>query len=354
MEKNRNYGIDLLRIVSMYMVVILHVLGRGGIMDYTEPFGVAYSLVWMLEIACYCAVNCYALISGYVGMGADYKISRIVKLWGRVFYYSVGITIVFYLYNKELVTTNDWLNAFFPVMRKHYWFFTAYFLLYLCVPVLNHILNTMPQKQLKNCLLSVLLFVSVLQTLFTKDVFQTNNGFSFLWLVILYIIGGYIKKYGLLQQKSTKWFVMVFLISTAILWISEYAIEYTMFMRCGEFRPYNILLKYISPFVLINAIALICIFSRMKVNKICSKIIRVIAPLSFSVYLIHVHLLVWNHIMFHRFQKYLTYGPMKLIAMVLATALFIFVACILIDIIRCLIVKLGMKMIKAINVGGKQ
>lgn len=29
-EKKRNYGIDLLRMISMFMVVVLHVLGQGG------------------------------------------------------------------------------------------------------------------------------------------------------------------------------------------------------------------------------------------------------------------------------------------------------------------------------------
>lgn len=33
-NKNRNYGIDLLRIVSMFMVVNLHVLGRGGTIKF--------------------------------------------------------------------------------------------------------------------------------------------------------------------------------------------------------------------------------------------------------------------------------------------------------------------------------
>ena len=35
----RNYGIDLLRIVSMFMVVLLHTLGQGGILKSTVPFG---------------------------------------------------------------------------------------------------------------------------------------------------------------------------------------------------------------------------------------------------------------------------------------------------------------------------
>lgn len=28
--KRRNYGIDLLRLISMFMVCILHTLGKGG------------------------------------------------------------------------------------------------------------------------------------------------------------------------------------------------------------------------------------------------------------------------------------------------------------------------------------
>ena len=32
-EHNRNLGIDLLRIVSMFMIVLLHVLGQGGILS---------------------------------------------------------------------------------------------------------------------------------------------------------------------------------------------------------------------------------------------------------------------------------------------------------------------------------
>lgn len=38
--EERNYGIDLLRIVSMMMVVLLHVLGQGGILDGSDPLTV--------------------------------------------------------------------------------------------------------------------------------------------------------------------------------------------------------------------------------------------------------------------------------------------------------------------------
>ncbi|SFU65807.1 hypothetical protein SAMN04487886_10913 [Clostridium sp. DSM 8431] len=31
--KSRDYGIDLLKILSMFIIVLLHVLGRGGILN---------------------------------------------------------------------------------------------------------------------------------------------------------------------------------------------------------------------------------------------------------------------------------------------------------------------------------
>lgn len=41
MSSQRNYGIDLLRLVLMFMVCILHVLGQGG-----------YSAIWLMVLYC--------------------------------------------------------------------------------------------------------------------------------------------------------------------------------------------------------------------------------------------------------------------------------------------------------------
>ena len=71
--KERNYGIDLLRIVSMFLVCILHVLGHGGILNNTTENTVNYNVAWIMNISAYCAVNCYALISGYVGIKSKFK-----------------------------------------------------------------------------------------------------------------------------------------------------------------------------------------------------------------------------------------------------------------------------------------
>lgn len=78
---SRNYGIDLLRMLSMYMVCTLHTLGQGGILEATSEHSSQYCLAWLLEIAAYCAVDCFALISGYVGATARFRPINLLRLW---------------------------------------------------------------------------------------------------------------------------------------------------------------------------------------------------------------------------------------------------------------------------------
>ena len=53
MQTKRNIGIDLLKIVSMLMIVTLHMLGHGGVLDNMPPMSRCYQVAWLIEIACY-------------------------------------------------------------------------------------------------------------------------------------------------------------------------------------------------------------------------------------------------------------------------------------------------------------
>lgn len=113
MVSKRNYGIDLLRIISMFMIVILHVLGQGGILKGTEVLSLEYNLAWALEIFCYCSVNCYALITGYVMIDSKFKYNKMVKLWVEVVFWSVSLTLLMKLMFPDLVGKKDILFSFF-------------------------------------------------------------------------------------------------------------------------------------------------------------------------------------------------------------------------------------------------
>ena len=79
----RNYGIDLLRLVSMFLIVVLHSLSRGALVG-VSPFNIHYEVGFLIEALTYCAVNCFALISGYVGVDSKFKYRRIVPIWLQV------------------------------------------------------------------------------------------------------------------------------------------------------------------------------------------------------------------------------------------------------------------------------
>ena len=60
----RNYGIDLLRLVLMYMVCLLHTLGQGGLLQAAAPGSAGFALLWLLEVLASCAVDGVAVESG--------------------------------------------------------------------------------------------------------------------------------------------------------------------------------------------------------------------------------------------------------------------------------------------------
>ena len=81
---NRNYGIDLLRVIAMLYVVILHSLGAGGVLETAAEGSITYKTAWAVEIAAFGAVNIFAIISGYVSYSETDKpinLKNYLSLW---------------------------------------------------------------------------------------------------------------------------------------------------------------------------------------------------------------------------------------------------------------------------------
>ena len=83
---NRNIGLDALRIISIIMVLTLHYLGKGGLLDRnntSEIYNIIYLLLETLSIV---AVKCFILISGYFLCKSEFKLKKFLKLWGEVIF----------------------------------------------------------------------------------------------------------------------------------------------------------------------------------------------------------------------------------------------------------------------------
>lgn len=329
----RNYGIDLLRIVSMFMVCVLHVLGAGGVLDATKPFGANYIIGWFLESATFCAVNCYALISGYVGVNAKHKYAGIVNLWLQVAFYSVLITVLFSNFLPQFVTNSEIVKAVFPVSMGQYWYFTAYFCLFFVMPVFNTGIKAMPKPQLRGVLIVMFVLLTILPGLANRDIFSVMNGYSVFWLAYLYCVGAYIHIHGI-EKNAKPWLCFaVFLLCALLTFLSKAGAAYLGLGIEG------FLLSYISPTVTVAAIALFLLFARARITR-GRGLIRFFAPLSFSVFLIHTHPLIFANILWGAFAFLAAKSSLAFMGGVFLAALCIHIGCSLIDVLRVWLFKL--------------
>ena len=335
-----NYGIDLLRMVAMFMVIILHLLFQGGIIVSYGTKSAGFEAAWFLEIAALCAVNCYALISGYVGFHSKYRYTGIVTLWLRVLYYTIAITAAFAFFLPETVGTTQWINAIFPATTKQYWYFTAYLCLFLFVPLLNKAVSSLNQKQLRLILLGMFLVFSVTQTIYQQDAFGTNKGYSGLWLILLYLLGATVKKYDSLRNITIPKAFFGYLFMVVLTWGTRLVLEFSTIHYLGEQKWECILVEYTSPTILAASIFLFALFEKLTLRTWQKKIIAFLSPSAFSVYLIHTQPLVWTYILANRYKEYTELSPPVMIFSVLGTALAIYLFCSLLDLIRRLLSRL--------------
>lgn len=335
-KKERKLGIDLLRIVSMLMIVTLHVLKQGGILDNATFGTTQYYIAWVLEAACMGAVNCYALISGYVGVNSKIKYHKIAVLWLEVVFYSLICAAIFANTIPQEQAFETWADQFFPVYTRAYWYFTAYFVMFFFTPYFNVMLNSLSKKQLKGLGWCIFVFFSLLQTVWQSDVLVTKFGYSFIWLSLLYILGGIVKKTGL--EKSVNAGLMLFCFVAFSLIGAGYKFLAT---QNGWAVVKDNLITYISATVFAASFCLFLFFARIDVRTKAGKaFVRLLSPYTFGVYLIHTNGFVWKYVLKDLFRDYLDMRGIKMLAMVAISVLGIYLICTCLEAIRSLLFKL--------------
>ncbi len=147
-KKQRQEGIELLRILLMFGIVVLHILLFSGLLNYRTMENQTTKIFFFMYSFFIVAVNCYVLISGYFLVESKFKPKKIIELIIQVATYSWLIMLIILLLERHLDTW-DILLCVFPTILKTYWFATCYIVLYLISPFLNMGLKNLDQKYLK-------------------------------------------------------------------------------------------------------------------------------------------------------------------------------------------------------------
>ncbi|MBO5248083.1 MAG: acyltransferase [Clostridia bacterium] len=334
LEEKRNYGIDLLRILSMLMVMILHILGAGGVLGAAKPLSLNDEGAWLLETAAYCAVNCYGLISGYVGWKSKHHYTSLALLWIQVVLYSAGITLFFAILSPETANGLSILRSFFPVIHNYGWYFTCYFALFFFMPLLNHAVTTMEERDLKILCASVFGVLSVLPTVAMQDIFQIKDGYSVLWLGALYLLGGCVGRFGWFGRIKKRCLALIYAGCVTASWGVKYLFELSGASWISSFTYSEVLIRYKSPTILISALALLLLFAKTDLPKVGRVLISFLSPAAFGVYIIHMHPEIWNRIIVGKFAGYADKNLALMLLYVLGTATVLYLVFSLADLVR--------------------
>lgn len=271
----RNYGVDIARITSMLMVVFLHNLLEGGILRINNT-GLTNLVYWLVENIMIVAVNIFAMISGYLLVDKKIKPVRLWGLWKVVFFWSAVPTIVLMVIFKD-INIIGLIKSFLPVLSKQYWYFNAYIVLFAFIPFLNAGIRMLSLQCLQKIVL-ILLILSA-STGFLGNLFL-ERGYSALWLIILYLTGGVLKR----NHSSTK------IISNG--WIIFTCVLCPFLSLCGEYISFKYLghpfmwIQYTSPIVIVQSIAFFVLFLKIRINYLGFKrFLKKVSPLTFAVYL---------------------------------------------------------------------
>ncbi len=324
-------GIELFRIVSMLMVVWLHILGHGGVLSSVEFLSTNYYAARFLEAIVYCSVNCYALISGYANVGAEFKLRRFVYLWlETVVLITVLNLAVHFLVPSVTVTADWWIAGFFPLTMRELWYLCAYFFMYPFIPILNRGLAALSRRQHL-----LVIFLTQMPTWFRlivhTDNYALGGGYSAMWLICLYVIGAYFRFYGAPRRAKPYVTLPIFFLSAAIA-TARWVVPELLYAKgilpetSVWYAEREIYVSYISPFMVIMGVMLLLFFMQITIRREPLKWLTLgLGKATWGVFVLHVSSAFWYcRDFWSGFSEFGTYGVAKMILAILGTGILMY------------------------------
>ena len=145
--KKRESNIELLRILSMFMIIGHHFSVHGKFIVEETSF---INNIWiqLLFSGGKIGVNIFIIISGFFLINSKkVNINKLIKLLAQLFFYSIIIFIIFVLFRIEPFEIKGLIKHIlgYPV----WWFAKAYLILYLFHPYINKFLNSLSKAEYK-------------------------------------------------------------------------------------------------------------------------------------------------------------------------------------------------------------
>lgn len=287
-KKHRQTNFELLRIIAMFMIVMHHSLIHGvltvsktTLVSVGNPLSLSLfsSFTFLGKVGVYL----FVLITGYFMIDSQISLSKVVRLWLPVFFWSVVLTLICGSVVHQL-TIKAILESLFPILLSKYWFMTTYVFMYLLIPFMNKMLLNLNRGQA--LALATIGIVILIPGSFVYGHLMSS------WLIkfcIAYCLGALIRRYKLLgQERVILAGKRLLIISLLVDLLASFSCSYLAFrLHSITFITYikSIVAQGITVFSFLTALGLFIVIGAKKVSY--NKLINSVAATTFGIYLIH-------------------------------------------------------------------
>lgn len=289
-KKERNSGIELLKIFCMLGVIILHYNNSsiGKAFSYAPLYSFRSYALYFLQSMSISAVNVFVLISGYFMCHATkVDVKKPIRLLIQVIVFRELIYII-----RTLCGGGDlqW-KVIWQLLFPKSWFAVLYAALYLLSPYINKVLSSLSNKRLITFMWVAFSICSLWP--YGVDLLEAFSGYSFdglssvgmygsqfgytlIHFIFMYCVGAWLRRF---DGVGKLWKDFLGLLCC---WTILFVFAYYLVIRKMDIRY---AFSYGSPLVIASAVLLFRIFKRIPLKS--NRLISSLAGTTFSVYLLN-------------------------------------------------------------------
>ncbi|MBR3554218.1 MAG: acyltransferase [Clostridia bacterium] len=298
LKKERDSGIEVMRILAALCVIGVHALSHGHFMASAKAVGgMVHTEALLIYFSVRVAVNAFVIISGYFMVTGAFDLQKAFKRAGSVYtrlmFYSLAITAVFLLLGSDfwlvdgkiLPPKRALLLAFFPLSSQALYFLTDYLLLCLLAPFANLAVQKLTKRQYLLLLVVLTLWMSVWLTLaqvWPFSIVFDDFGYGVLYggknvfhFIYIYLLGGYVRLHVKKRRRPNP----VYLLLAAATVFGNYLLHVYL---PAKTHYANISGHYANPLIVAEAVLLLLFFKDLHfksraVNRLASTTLGVYA-----------------------------------------------------------------------------
>ena len=279
--KPRENNYDLLRIISTFAVILIHV-NAFFIYRAADHSSVLYWVESAINIVTRFSVPCFVMLSGAFLLSnpknKDYK-TFYKKSFTKIFLPFIAVSVLLFPFAEinqlkmggsllapiiNIVTGNGYYNL---------WFMFMLFGLYIFVPIIIRVKESVSNKSY--CIAAVIWLVfSVLNQLTTA--YKLSYAFGVIFSYMGYFLVGNVIYENLRGKKNA---VVFFILSMACFSIT---FAYRFFYKVGEIA-YDPFSSFFSPFIVLASLLIFIAFGNIKINRCFAKL----SSRTFYIYMFH-------------------------------------------------------------------